>query len=68
MSQRQPFIKAEHWEDDEFVITIDGKPVGQTMHLRDAAFILRWLPTALADIQALPPDRPLYILEPGVDH
>ena len=34
------------WEDDEFVITLNGKPVGYTLHEKDAKTISRWLKSA----------------------
>ena len=46
-----PTIKYELWEADEYVITIDGGPVGQTLSKVDAFKIYRWLKTAIKDIQ-----------------
>lgn len=36
-------IDYQRWEDDEFVITIDGKPIGQTLHEKDAKIFCKWL-------------------------
>ena len=39
-------------EDDEYVICINGRPVGQSVFRRDAIIIERWLKTAEKDIDA----------------
>ena len=39
-------IKVEHWEEDEYVVTIDGKSFGRTLHKRDADIVADWLKSA----------------------
>lgn len=39
-------IKYETWDDDEFVIVVNGKPVGYTVKERDAKIISNWLYSA----------------------
>ena len=34
------------WEADEFIIEVDGKPVGETLTDRRADSILEWLETS----------------------
>ncbi len=36
-------IKLERWEDDEFIITINDKPVGATVNERNGLVVLEWL-------------------------
>ena len=45
-----PAIGLEHWEDDEYVVTLDGKPCGKTLHLREVQDVGAWLATALQEI------------------
>lgn len=40
-----------HWEDDEFVVTVDAQVAGQTLHRKEAIDIARWLSTALGSIE-----------------
>ena len=64
----QKRLKLERWEADEYIVTLDGGPIGGTLSKRDGEVIMRWLPTALTELQAHPaPSRQLYILEPK-DH
>jgi hypothetical protein len=57
-------LKLQAWECDEYVIVLDGKTVGQTVHERDGNLILRWLSTALNELGNLyahppPPAQPV---------
>lgn len=48
-----------HWEDDEYVLVVDGNVSGQTLHYKEAVRIARWLSTALGAF------KPLAIPVPG---
>lgn len=50
-------VRAEYWEDGEFVITIGGAPIGQTVSARDAKIIVNWLRTAAILITNADADR-----------
>ena len=44
-------IKIEHWEGDEYVISIHGIGiVGHTLHKKEAVVIQHWLNVALPEI------------------
>ncbi len=43
-------IKLERWEGDEFIITINDKPVGSTVNARTGEVILNWLKHAMKEI------------------
>ena len=36
-------VKSEAWEDDEVIITFDGKPVGATLSKREGAAVEYWM-------------------------
>ena len=36
-------INLEVWEDDEFIITINGKPIGATINERNGRSVIEWL-------------------------
>ena len=38
------------WEDGEYVVTIDGEPVGGTVTPEEAKAIVRWMGTAWAEL------------------
>lgn len=44
-------IRVERWDGDEFVVTVDGRPVGGTLHKPEATNIARWLASALSELQ-----------------
>lgn len=46
-------IEILHWEDDEFVIVVDGVVCGQTLHRPEAISFATWLSTALGSIKPL---------------
>jgi hypothetical protein len=46
MTRKKRIIRAESWEGDEYVITLDGRPIGRTLHRTDAKLIINWLNTA----------------------
>ena len=50
MDDDRTIIDLERWEADEYVITINGKPVGQTLGKTDAMLVTRWLATSLKDL------------------
>lgn len=54
-----------YWDDDEYVLVVDCKVVGQTLHLREAREIGQWLSTALNSIAptSAPADREIDRLE-----
>lgn len=43
-------IGAAHWEGEEYVITVNGRPMGPTVSKSAAAIIHEWLFVALPDI------------------
>jgi len=43
-------IDYERWESDEYVVTVNGRPVGQTRPKGKAKEIVRWLKTAIKEI------------------
>lgn len=45
-----PKIEIEHWEADEFIITLNGKVLGYSLNKRDAELIAGWLRSAAKDI------------------
>ena len=43
-------FKIESWEDDEKIITYDGKPIGCSLSPDEARAILRWAPGAFTEV------------------
>ena len=50
MDDDRTIIDLERWEADEYVITINGKPVGQILGKTHAMLVTRWLATSLKDL------------------
>ena len=44
------WVNLELWEDDEYVITLGGTPVGQTLSAKEGLRIRDWLVTAIDEI------------------
>lgn len=44
-------FRAEHFEGEDFVVTINGAAVGSTLKKSDALMLCRWLPSAWDDIR-----------------
>lgn len=42
----KPVWRVEKWEDDEYIITLNGKPVGQTVTFHEGQDIVEWLKTS----------------------
>lgn len=43
-------IKVERWEDEDFIITVNGKPVGHTLSQFNAKDTATWLASAIKEI------------------
>ncbi len=59
LKDRMASAKAEAWEDDEVIITIQGSPVGMTLSKREGAAVVYWLKerggiTAFLNLELLP--------------
>ena len=50
-------INYEAWEDGEFVITINGKPVGNTLSQRNAVDMTSWLKRTMPEILSIVKDE-----------
>lgn len=48
-----PEVKLERWEDDEFIVTVDGLIVGPTLSEREGRDVLRWLSRSLGELTAV---------------
>lgn len=44
-------IRFERFEGDEYIITLNGDPIGQTLHYKDAIIVSNWLITAMEEIK-----------------
>lgn len=51
-------IKAEAWEADEDIITVDGVPVGMTVNRRHSRAVRDWICGAWGDLAGSPLPRP----------
>lgn len=51
---REAELTIEAWEGDEYVICLNGRVIGQTLHRGDAHIVKHWLGTALSDILGEP--------------
>lgn len=47
---KEPNISYSRWEDDEFIICAFGKPIGQTLHEKEARVVAEWLKTAVREL------------------
>jgi len=45
-------IKIMPWKNNEFLIELDGYPIGTTLSYEAVTYIARWLPSALLEIGA----------------
>lgn len=50
-------IKAEPWEADEDIITVDGVPIGMTLSRRNSRVVRDWLCGAWRDLARSPLPR-----------
>lgn len=46
----KPTISYAKWEDDEFIITMNGAPLGRTVSEGEAKFLVGWLETAVLEV------------------
>jgi len=54
LNTRPTIIKVEAWDGSEDkVVTINGKPIGQSVSPRDGGTISRWLTTAWTEIEEI---------------
>lgn len=44
-------IHIDIWEDDDYVLVVDGRVCGQTLSLERAKMVGQWLSTALGSIK-----------------
>ena len=44
-------IQVWPWEDGEFIITLDGNPIGRAVRHSEARVIADWLATSLREIE-----------------
>jgi hypothetical protein len=44
-------ISIQHWEEQCYVIVLNGKPIGQTLTKEQAELVKNWLITSFHDIE-----------------
>jgi hypothetical protein len=47
---KTPTISYAAWEDGEYVVTMDGAPIGRTVSRKEATFLVEWLKTAVLEV------------------
>ena len=52
MTSEKGWIRYAAWENGEYIITVDGKPIGCTVSEHEATVIVKWLMTAIKEIRA----------------
>ena len=50
-------FRAEPWEADEMVLTVDGKPYGSTLSRQNAAFLADWLTANFESLHRATPEE-----------
>jgi hypothetical protein len=49
--KQAPVVRIERWEDEDWIITVDGAPTGRTLSRKSAQEVFDWLPSALGDLR-----------------
>lgn len=44
-------MKLERWDDDEFIIVVNGMPTGPTVTKQSGATILSWLENSVKELE-----------------